>query len=168
MLRVLHAGCGAEPLPAWIGECDEVRLDIDHRCEPHVVAPITALGDIGEFDVVYTSHCLEHLFPHQVAVALGEFKRVLKAGGKAIIIVPDLEDVRPTEEALYLSPAGPICGLDMIYGKASMIAENPFMAHKCGFTRETLAGAIAVVEFGEVKVERIAGYSLLAVAVKGE
>ncbi len=168
MLRVLHAGCGTEPLPAWLGECDEVRLDIDHRCEPHIVAPITALGDIGEFDVVYSSHCLEHLFPHQVAVALAEFKRVLKPGGKAVVVVPDLEDVRPTEDALYVSEAGPICGLDMYYGKASMIADNPFMAHKCGFVRETLAGVVEAVGFAAVSVERSSGYNLYAVAVKGD
>src|SRR6185295_16545775 len=147
MPTLLHAGCGTTPRPAWADGFEEVRLDIDARCNPDIRASIVDMGEIGPFEALYSSHCLEHLYPHQVPVALGEFFRVLKPGGKALIIVPDLEDVRPTEDALYLSEAGPICGLDMIYGKASLIAENPFMAHHSGFTADTLRGAMEAAGF---------------------
>jgi len=110
---ILHVGCGHEPLPPWFQGAVETRLDIDPRCEPDVVASMTDLGDIGPFDVVFSSHSLEHLAPHDVGVALGEFRRVLKPGGRLVVIVPDLEDVRPTEDVLYVSPAGPIAGIDM-------------------------------------------------------
>jgi SAM-dependent methyltransferase len=81
MPTLLHAGCGDTPRPAWAVGFDEVRLDIDRRCNPDIVANITSLGDIGPFDALYSSHCLEHLYPHQVPVALAEFLRVLKPGG---------------------------------------------------------------------------------------
>jgi ubiquinone/menaquinone biosynthesis C-methylase UbiE len=149
-----------------MGDCEETRLDIDPACAPHVVAPMTDMGEIGPFDALYTSHCLEHLYPHQVRLALAEFLRVLKPGGHALIIVPDLEGVEPTEAVLYDSPAGPICGLDMYYGKASFIAESPYMAHHCGFVRETLEGAIQAAGFARSEVRRLASHNLIAVAVK--
>jgi ubiquinone/menaquinone biosynthesis C-methylase UbiE len=166
MPTLLHAGCGDTPRPAWAVGLDEVRLDIDRRCNPDIVANITSLGDIGPFDALYSSHCLEHLYPHQVPVALAEFLRVLKPGGKALIIVPDLEDVRPTEEALYLSEAGWICGLDMYYGKASLVAENPFMAHHCGFVAETLRETMEAAGFIDCVVMREPGFNLVAVGAR--
>jgi len=123
------------------------------------------MGDIGPFDVVVSQHSLEHLYPHQVGAALAEFRRVLKPEGQAVIVVPDLEDVRPTEDVLYVSDSGlPVCGLDMIYGKASLIADAPHMAHHCGFTAETLGSALKAAGFTKVHMQRLAGFNLLAVA----
>lgn len=141
-------------------------MDIDANCTPHIVAPMTEMGDIGPFDAIYSSHALEHLYPHDVGMALSEFVRVLKPGGHAIIFVPDIEGVEPTEEPLYVSPAGPICGRDIIYGKASFLAENPYMAHKTGFVRATLEDAIKRAGFGRHEVRRVSGYNILAIAVR--
>lgn len=160
---VLHAGCGREPLPAWLEDCEEVRLDIDAGVQPHIVASITDMGEIGPFDVLYTSHCVEHLYPHEVVPALRGFKRVLAADGIAVIIVPDLEDVRPTEDVVYVSPAGPVCGLDMIYGMSRLIPHQPHMAHHCGFTHETLTGALKAAGFERVAVAR-KDWNLIAMA----
>jgi SAM-dependent methyltransferase len=83
---------------------------------PDIVASMDDMGDIGLYDAIYCSHALEHLFPWQTPLALSEFLRVLKPGGIAMIFVPDLEDVKPTNDILYESAGGPIAGLDMIYG----------------------------------------------------
>jgi ubiquinone/menaquinone biosynthesis C-methylase UbiE len=168
MATVLHVGCGGEPLPAWLDAYDEVRLDIDPGCAPDVLAPMTDLGRIGPFDALYCCHAVEHLYPHDVPVALREFQRVLKPGGYAVVVVPDLEGVEPTEAPLYDSPAGPICGLDMIYGKASMIAKSPHMAHHCGFVQSTLLEALTAAGFAQCEVRRTSGYNLIAVAVKSD
>jgi SAM-dependent methyltransferase len=114
--RVLHVGCGGVILPHWFEGMQEVRLDIDPDMKPDIVASMTDMGEIGEYEALFCSHALEHLYPHEVQKALAEFKRVLKPEAHAIIFVPDLEDVRPTEEILLVSPAGPITGLDMIFG----------------------------------------------------
>jgi hypothetical protein len=99
-------------------------------------------------------------------VALAEFLRVLRPGGIAIIFVPDLEDVKPTEEVLYESPAGPIAGLDIIYGHRASLKAHPFMAHHTGFIASTLAGALVIAGFANAKVERLSGYHLMGTGTK--
>jgi SAM-dependent methyltransferase len=158
---ILHVGSGHTSLPAWCDGLDEVRLDIDPECKPDIVASMTDMGQIGPFDVVYCSHALEHLYPHEVPVALAEFRRVLKPGGAMIVFVPDLEDVRPTEDVVYQSPCGPITGLDMYYGKASYLAEAPFMAHHTGFVSTTLANTLEAAGFTGVTVIRVAEFNLM-------
>jgi predicted SAM-dependent methyltransferase len=163
---VLHVGCGRDPLPAWLTGHDEVRLDIEPGVEPHIVASMLDMGDIGGFDVLYTSHALEHVYPHEVPVALGEFYRVLKPGGVAIVVVPNLDGVKPDEEVLYDSPAGPVCGLDMYYGMARLIREMPYMAHHCGFVPDTLAKAMTAAGFEDVSATSLEFWTLLGAGRK--
>lgn len=160
----MHAGCGQEPLPEWFPPCQEVRLDACADCGPDIVASITDMGDVGEFDIVYCSHVLEHVYPHEVHTAVSEFHRVLKPGGKAVIIVPDLEGVSATEDVLYVSPAGPISGLDLMYGMRQLIENNPFMAHHCGFVSETLRGSMQ--QFSQVHIKRMVCNNLMGIGVK--
>lgn len=169
MRTALHVGCGRERVPPWLDVDAEVRVDIDPDCEPDYVGSMTDLSRVpGEFSVVFSSHCLEHLYPHEVPVALGEFLRVLEDGGRALVIVPDLADVRPTEEVLYESGAGPITGLDIIFGhRASMAAGRLHMAHRTGFTAGTLHKALEDAGFREVVVQRLPFYNLMAVGTKG-
>jgi SAM-dependent methyltransferase len=159
---VLHAGCGTAPLPEWLPG-QETRLDIDPAVSPDIVAPLTDMGDAGPFDIAYCSHALEHLAPHEIDRALREFHRVLVQDGFLIAVVPDLEGIAPTDEVVYESPAGPITGLDMYYGKASMVAGNPFMAHKYGFVRATLEQSLQRAGF-VVKEILVSRHNLIAFA----
>lgn len=165
MKLVLHVGCGKEPIHDFLDGYKEVRLDIDPTHNPDIVASLTDMGDIGEFDAIYGCHVLEHLAPHEVIQAVKEFKRVLKPNGMVVMIVPNLSNVRPTREVLYESEAGPITGLDMFYGKESFVAEHPYMAHKTGFVPETLKQALEA-EFSPVEVRELTGYNLLGIGVK--
>lgn len=161
--RLLHAGCGKAPLPEWMGPLfDETRLDIDPAVEPDIVASLADMGDIGPFDVCMTNHTLEHLYPHEVLPALREIRRVLKPGGGLILSVPDLEGVQPTDETVYDSPAGPVSGLDMIYGMARITEVSRYNAHHCGFVQATLAGVIEAAGFKNVTVDRV-HHNLVAV-----
>lgn len=162
---VLHVGCGSEPLPEWVGGV-ETRLDVDETCSPDIVANMINLGDVGEFDVVYCSHALEHLYPHEVEKALLEFYRVLKVYGRLVVFVPDLEDARATGEVLYVSPAGPISGLDLFFGMASQIEASPHMAHHTGFTSSTLKLAIQDAGFKQGCTCRLPNYSLMGLGMK--
>ena len=118
MKTILHIGCGGDPLPDYLGigsstdylgigssNFKETRLDISEINKPDIVASMTDMGDIGEYDAVLCNHALEHLHPYEVPIALSEFLRVLKKGGSAMVFVPDLEDVKPTEEVILQSPA---------------------------------------------------------------
>lgn len=124
------------------------------------------LSGVGKFDAIYCSHALEHLSPHEVVPALVGFNAALNPGGSVIVFVPDLEDVRATEEVLFRAPAGPICGLDLIYGYRKMLKDKPHMAHKTGFTKPTLEAALRNAGFRHIEVLRLSDYALMGAAVK--
>lgn len=93
------------------------------------------------FDAVWCSHILEHLYAHEVPAALGEFQRVLKTDGFALIACPDLETVAAlivsdgVDSEAYRSSAGPITPLDMLFGHSASLAQGQLhMAHNTGFT----------------------------------
>jgi SAM-dependent methyltransferase len=167
MKTVLHVGCGYAALPQWLDGYQETRLDIDPECKPDIVASMTDLGDIGPYDAVLSNHCLEHLYPHEVSIALGEFNRVLSPGGFVAVFVPDLEDAKPTDEVLFESPAGPIAGIDLFYGfRPAIAAGMTFMAHHTGFTKERMEGALESAGFHGGAVSRLGGYNLMGIGFK--
>ena len=172
MKRVLHVGCGESRVydrhPHFQpGEWQEVRLDIDPAVKPDVLGDITDMGAVadGSFDALYSSHNLEHVYPHQVTVALAEFRRVLKPEGFALVLVPDLKSVARSvvddklEDPLYTSAAGPITPLDVLYGfRPSLARGQLYMAHKTGFTAKTLANAMARSGFPTVSCVTVEKY----------
>ena len=88
-------------------------------------------------DAVGSAHNLEHLFAHEVPLALSEFRRVLRTEGFVLVTMPDLQQVAELvaadnlEAAAYLSAMGPIAALDMLYGFRPAIAQgNAFMGHR--------------------------------------
>lgn len=152
MRSVLHVGCGAatkKEMPLYFQQPDwrEIRLDIDPAVRPDIVGTMTDLSAVPSesVDAVYSSHNIEHLFPHEVPIALREFLRVLKPEGFALITCPDLQEVCKHVadgrllDPLYVSPVGPIAALDVIYGfRPSTRTGNHYMAHRCGFTLDVL------------------------------
>ena len=175
--KVLHVGCG--PLAAqklhetfrgdgWL----EVRLDINPGAHPDIVASITDMSMIpsGDFDALYSSHNLEHLSPHEMPLALKEFHRVLKPQGFALITLPDLQQAAEyiaagkAEDPVLMTNKGPITPLDMLYGFRPFLANNPFMAHKFGYTAATLESALHAAGFAHASVERDGEFNLWAVA----
>jgi ubiquinone/menaquinone biosynthesis C-methylase UbiE len=149
-----------------VGKYEETRLDISPDHDPDFCVSMTEMGEIGAYDAIHCSHALEHLLPHDVAVALSEFYRVLNPGGFAVAFVPDLEDVRATEEVLFEAPCGPITGLDLLYGLRSLLPIMPHMAHRTGFISETLKQAFADAGFSRIEVKRLPSFNLMVVAVK--
>ena len=132
------------------------------------------LVETGSVDAVYSSHNIEHIFPHEVPIALREFYRVLKEDGIAVISCPDLQSVCEAVaqdkllEPLYESPSGPICPIDILYGSRKMIAKgNEYMAHKGGFTYSTLNRAFFEAGFKfQFGGRRPGGFDLYLVAFK--
>lgn len=168
-MRLLHAGCGYEPLPPWVGAPTElVRLDINPAVRPDICADLCNMGEIGSFDAIYCGHTLEHLFLHDISKALREFLRVLKPGGRALIRVPDLEGIKPTGEVIYTSEGGdPIAGVDMFFGHRKSVVTNPFMAHRFGFVQDTLDRVLKAAGFARVDVKRVPNmHELWGIAVK--
>ncbi|WP_448208332.1 class I SAM-dependent methyltransferase [Azospirillum sp. sgz302134] len=172
---VLNVGCGPRTITVIGGafpadEWREVRLDIDPGVHPDIVASMTDMAAVpdGSMDAVWSSHNLEHLFPHEVPMALREFLRVLRPGGQLMLAVPDLQAVAKLvaedrlDDALYQSSVGPITPLDIIYGYGvSIAAGNHFMAHRTGFTPKTLGRLLQDAGFEPVAIwRRDAAYEL--------
>ena len=126
-------------------------------------------------DAVFSSHNIEHLCPHEMPLALAEFKRVLKPVGFVVMTCPDLQSVcaliaedKLTEPA-YTSPAGPIAPLDIPYGHRRAVARgNLYTAHRCGFTQKVLIGTLQASGFMAVAALRREhpAYDLYALATK--
>ena len=163
---ILHAGCGGASLPEWFEGAQEFRVDIDPLAEPDLVASMTDLGEIGPFHAVYCCHSLEHLHPDDADLALREFRRVLSPGGWVFILVPDLEGIKPTDEVVYLSPSGPITGLDMIYGLRRATGAVPAMMHRTGFIASTLKAALERAGFTRVVAGNYGSWNLLGTGYK--
>jgi len=178
---VLHVGCGpADPKslhstfhgPEW----KEIRYDINPDVRPDILGSMTDMTAVpeGTMDAVWSSHNIEHLEAHQVPVALTEFRRVLKPGGFALIVTPDLQEIcrhvaeGRLEDELYRSPAGPIAAIDTLFGLRSALARgNGFMAHRTGFTNETLKQKLLAAGFGYAAVQRqTKAFNLWAIAFR--
>jgi hypothetical protein len=175
----LHVGCGPlhkENTTAGFSSDNwrELRFDIDANVNPDYIGTMTDMSAIqdGFVDAIYSSHNIEHLYTHEVAEALSEFKRVLNEDGFLVLTCPDLQEVaklvaedKLTEPA-YMSQAGPITPLDILYGFRPSIAQgNTYMAHRCGFTETVLRGTLVAHGFASVATMRRPGaYDLWAVA----
>jgi SAM-dependent methyltransferase len=176
--RVLvNVGCGprnAATLPAYFDHWQHMRVDVDPSVEPDIIADLTDLSLIadGTADAVWAAHCVEHLYEHQVSIALAEFRRVLREDGFLCVIVPDLQTVAQfivddhLHEPLYHSPAGPVTAHDIFFGFGAAIARGrTSMAHRCGFTPGSLQRCFQKQQFGELLVRRrTADLELAAVA----
>jgi len=179
----LHVGCGAQDKrsiekgfnsPDW----REIRFDIDPGVKPDIVGTLTDLSAVGSesVDALYSSHSIEHIFPHEVATALGEFHRVLKADGFLVITCPDLQSVcefvarDQLVDTLYVSPMGPIAAIDIMYGHRASIANGQtYMAHKCGFTDSVLRRCVLAAGFQTLYGgRRPAAFDLWLIAFKSK
>lgn len=164
MKKLLHVGCGPKnktnTTKVFAGEgWEETRLDIDEEVKPDIITTMTDLSMIkdNEYDAIYSSHNIEHLFAHEVDIALEEFSRVLDNEGEIFITCPDME--RAAEEiikgnflgVLYESPAGPISAIDILFGhRESLRNGQHHMAHRVGFTLKILLGLLKAHGFNTV------------------
>ena len=153
MKQFLHVGCGRAKksnttagfnTDAW----QEIRFDIDFRCSPDVVGTVVDMSAVADksVDAIFSSHNIEHVYPHEVGQVLNEFLRVLSDDGFVVLTCPDLQAVcefvaaDKLLEPIYELPAGSIAPLDVLYGhRPAIAAGNHYMAHKCGFTFTVLS-----------------------------
>jgi predicted SAM-dependent methyltransferase len=166
--KLLHVGCGPKNpanLPKQFQEpgWQEVRVDLNPAVKPDILASIISMPQVPDnsHDAVFSSHNLEHLFSHEVPLALREFLRVLKPGGLLWVTMPDLQAAAEYlakgqfDQPIYVSPAGPITALDVCFGhQASVARGNIFMAHKTGFSAETLTKYLTTCGFEKLNVKR--------------
>lgn len=182
MKVLLHVGCGPADiscLPAYFqdGSWQELRYDIDPAVEPDLVGTLQDMSIIesNSIDAIYSSHNVEHVWSFEVGQVLSEFSRVLRPDGFALVLCPDIISVAQAitkgalDQPLYISPAGPIYAIDVIYGFREDIKKgNVFMAHKTAFSAHTLATALLENGFAGATVTRDRCYGLHAFVTKTE
>lgn len=176
MRKLLHIGCGPQTIlntPYAGQDFEEVRLDIDPAVRPDVIGTATNLSQFDDesFDVVFSSHNIEHLHKHEVLGHVQEVHRILKPTGWVNYFCPDLQSAAHLiaegrlHEPAYQSAVGPITPHDIVYGYKP--GDNPWMAHKIGFTADALEDLVMQAGFVSARWLRLRDYfEIRLVAVK--
>lgn len=80
MKTFLHVGCGPQRKQGTTkgfntDDWKELRLDIDESVQPDIVGTMTDMSRVPDasVDALFSSHNIEHLYAHEVPVALKEF-----------------------------------------------------------------------------------------------
>ena len=160
MKTLLNVGCGMSNISQLRGfnndNWKEIRLDINNTVKPDIVGTLTdmSLIETGSVDAVYSSYNLDHIYAHEVPIALKEFYRVLNEDGIAVVKCPDIQAIceliaqDKLLEFLYESDIGPVYPIDVIYGNRMQIQMgNNYMAKKVGFTYSVLNASLAEAGF---------------------
>lgn len=128
----------------WVPEGKRIRLDIDPSVEPDVVADARALPFEDCFaDMVYSSHLLEHFSYRDTIAVLKEWTRVLKIGGKFVIVVPNL--IWASKRVLDGAESQEHAELSMsvfFSGQRGVVSEAHEDVHRAGFTPEIMKGLL--------------------------
>lgn len=157
-----HKGIG---LPPDYADCEHVLLDAVDGPGVDVVrnAVELVLDWQRAFDVVYLSHCLEHLDENDGRLALRNAWYYLRDGGTLDVRVPDVSAVMHRVsigagllDVLQHSADGPIRAADILWGHQRAVMGRPLMAHRYGYDAESLWTAVVAAGWTEdhVRLER--------------
>lgn len=178
MKKLVNLGSGPLTigLPRMFDDWTKIRVDIDRASDPDILANLTdrlPLED-SSVDAVWASHCIEHVYAHEVGQVLIEAHRILADDGFLVAIVPDLQAIAQymaedrLDDVVYRSASGPVSAHDMIWGFGPALARGHLaMAHKCGFTASRLSKTLQSSPFpaGSV-IRRVAHLELVAIGWK--
>jgi len=189
-LKFLHIGCGPKRKDSTTkvfnsNSWEEVTLDIDKGVNPDILGTMTDLSMIEDssFDAIYSSHNIEHLFLYDALVAVKEFYRILKSTGYILVVCPDIistceaiVEKGPLEPLYYIKNKKTgetskdlwVSGIDILYGwRRAINAENNFMAHKFGYSEESLRLLFSQNKFKSIaSVTRKSRYDINLLAFK--
>lgn len=148
--KIVDLGCGEYPYET--DEGDVLRVDIredvnpDYQCDLGKTPFAT-----GEFQIVYSSHVLEHFPRNRVDEVLDEWVRILDPDGEMRLIVPNIEWA--AQKILKGEVDNDV--MNVLYG-AQTYDEN---AHMNGFTPAILEQKLKDRGFKRIDVELL-GYNL--------
>jgi len=154
MKTFLNVGCGhlteLQILGFDDGSWKEIRLDIDEYVNPDIVGTLTDMKSVetASVDAVHSAYNIDHIYPHEVPIALSEFFRVLKDDGFVVIRCPDIQRVCEAVvqdkllDTFYEINGLKIAPIDILYGNRREISSGlQYMKKKCGFTYSVLDAA---------------------------
>lgn len=87
----LNLGCQLHYFDGWVN-MDIVGDDKDWKVD--IVADVSKLPqEDNSVDFIYAGHLVEHFYPDTLTPVIAEWRRVLKPGGKLVIVTPDCGSV---------------------------------------------------------------------------
>lgn len=140
----LNIGCGGTKVAGY------VNCDVDPLVKPDVVCPADRLPfDDESADEIMAIHVFEHFYPYDVPGVLVEWRRVLRAGGRLVLELPDLYKCCKN---FITAPWHEPHGIFGIYGDPKYGTE--FMLHKYGYTPESLSRILDEAGFRDIRSKR--------------
>lgn len=144
----LIADIGSGPVSPYMrDEGEVVSFDIREEVKPDIICDVRYLPVPTEtFDIVFSSHTLEHFSWTSIHKVLAEWTRILKVGGELRIVVPNLKysAQRILDDQMHITD------LWTIYGEQ----EYPKNFHAVGFTPNTLKALVeSMGVYDEIEVK---------------
>jgi len=137
--RLVNLGCGERRDEDFGTDYHVTRVDIRDECEPDFRADLRKLPFGKQFDVVYSSHVLEHFGRKETRSVLAEWTRILNDDGEMRIVVPNIK------WAFENFDVARVDSLNVLYGAQS----NPYDFHKTGFTKDILQVYLEELQFNK-------------------
>jgi predicted SAM-dependent methyltransferase len=131
----LIADIGSGPISPYMEEGKVVSFDIREDVKPDVVCDVRHLPvEDQTFDIVFSSHTLEHFGWSGIQKVIKEWSRVLKVGGELRLVVPNLRHVAQRMLDDTMIPTD----LWVLYGEQ----DYPKNFHAAGFTPNILKSLV--------------------------
>lgn len=132
--------------------CPNFRPNLDCRRIPNVdiiadlESPLPLRSDA--FDFVYSQFAIEHISWRKVPSFVAEIHRILKAGGRAVVVTADLR-----AQCLYIlrKPVWTFAEMETIFGSQDF-SEN---AHKSSMSQELAGSVFRSAGFVRIEVSQV-------------
>ena len=120
-------------------------VDVDPKFQPDILADVADLRSIasGTVEEVCASHVLEHIAWPRAFLALSEWTRVLRVGGRLRVAVPDMAAL-----AAMIAEGRNVWGAaGIVFGVGRL--DNALEAHQYGYTRAMLIQMLQTLGYGD-------------------
>jgi SAM-dependent methyltransferase len=158
--KAIDIGCGPIDRTEQFSEYSLTRVDIREECNPDYRCDVTSLPFANnEFDLVFSSHVLEHFPRGKWNSVLDEWIRVLKPDGELMLVLPNIDWA---VEAMTKKEGSPNDIMNVLYGGQT----NDFDFHYTGFNPGLITEALTKRGFNTPTFEFL-GYNMISRTKRG-
>lgn len=138
--KIIDLGCGEPEVSYKTDEGSVTRVDIRESCRPDYRCDLRILPfGSKEFDIVFSSHTLEHFERGEIGKVLDEWIRIMKDDGELRMVLPNLEWA--AQHIMNKEIDNDV--MNVLFGQQTY----PENFHKCGFTPQTIEQLLAARGF---------------------